>query len=555
MTTQAHDQLTADIYQRVRTAVEKSDGSFKGSMPSIDAAIAWMRNAAIREELRMIKSISSTKLELSGCPFYMEKSEFGEIVLKGDFDFTPEFESFNGKYTSLYEVTMRQFAAGLVNCANHGTFYRLKAALVEKLSKDLDPALTAKKLTRLRLTIHGDMRRPKDKLDRVPMSLRLLNNLPLKSEATVLAKPMWDHGFLDKEIYRMCVRLFGLRFNLADYNWVARHKETIFRCAKENPAMVRLLLLPVADDRHECPLVKSRIAHDGKLPHGYGPSEEYHAYERAVIYARTPVNAGLNAYQAAKAVLKSRGLTDAGWKWLCKQKPSFFIEVNLSAEACRVISELAMRQVGILPRIKRLGEAISEAERNKQVPLLAIFLKAIVAKEIPATSYQRWQLVFDYVFRSADRPSMEKTTWASLWRKQERWHRDIFQAQMAARANGFEYQEWNPLVGHIEEGKYSAHELINTTELIEEGTVMQHCVGGYGPSCVRGHSYIFSIRKDGVRLSTLELSLYQGTLRIRQNYGVRNTACGLAERRIAKIVLAQANKVLRERNMKLRKAA
>lgn len=544
MTTQTYDQLTADIYQRVRTAVEKSDGSFKGSMPSIDAAIAWMRNAAIREELRMIKSISSTKLELSGCPFYLEKSEFGEIVLKGDFDFTPEFESFKGKYTSLYEVTMRQFAAGLVNCANHGTFYRLKAALVAKLSKDLDPALTAKKLDRLRLTIRGDMKRPKDKLARVPMSLRLLNNLPLKSEATVLAKPMWDHGFLDKEIYRMCVRLFGLRFNLADYNWVARNKATIFRCAKENPAIIRLLLLQT----------QFRIAYE-HLPHKYGGFNDYHAYERAVIYASTPVDAGLNAYQVAKAVLKSRGLTDAGWKWLCKQKPSFFIEVNLSDATCRVISELAMRQVGILPRIKRLEEAIFEAERNKQVPLLAIFLKAIVAKEIPATSYMRWQLVFDYVFRSADRPSMEKTTWASLWRKQERWHRDIFQAQMAARANGFEYQEWNPLVGHIEEGKYSAHELINTTELIEEGTVMQHCVGGYGPSCVRGHSYIFSIRKDGVRLSTLELSLYQGTLRIRQNYGVRNTACGLAERRIAKIVLAQANKVLRERTMKLRKAA
>lgn len=555
MTTQAHDQLFEDIYQRVRSAVEKSDGSYKGSMPSIDAAIAWMRNAAIREELRMIKSISSTKLELSGCPFYLEKSEFGEIIFKGNFDFPPEFNSIRGGYPSLYEVTMRQFAARLVNCANHGTFYRLKAALVEKLSKDLDPALTATKLMRLGLTIHGTMMRSKDKLERVPMSLRLLNNLPLKSEVTVLAKRMWDHGFLDKEIYRMCVRLFDLRFNLADYNWVARHKETIFRCAKENPAMVRLLLLPVVDDHHECPLVNSRIAYDGKLPHGYGPSEEYPTYERAVIYARTPVNAGLNAYQAAKAVLKSRGLTDAGWKWLCKQKPSFFIEVNLSAEACGVISELAMRQVGILPRIKRLGEAIIEAERNNLVPLLAIFLKAIVAKEIPATSYVRWQLVFDYVFRSADRPSMEKTTWASLWRKQERWHRDIFQAQMAAQAKGFEYQEWNPLVGHIEEGKYSAHELINTKELIDEGTEMRHCVGGYSGSCVRGHSVIFSIRKDGIRLSTLELYMYQGEFRIRQNYGVENTPCGLAEQRIAKIVLAEANKSLRERHMKLRKAA
>ena len=101
MTTKTPDQLTDEIYQRVRTAVEKSDGSYKGSMPSIDAAIAWMRNAAICEELRMIKSISSTKLELSGCPFYLEKSEFGEIILKCDFNFTPEFDSFKNNISNI----------------------------------------------------------------------------------------------------------------------------------------------------------------------------------------------------------------------------------------------------------------------------------------------------------------------------------------------------------------------------------------------------------------------------------------------------------------------
>ena len=55
-------------------------------------------------------------------------------------------------------------------------------------------------------------------------------------------------------------------------------------------------------------------------------------------------------------------------------------------------------------------------------------------------------------------------------------------------------------------------------ELVDEGRVMKHCVGGYGYRCAEGSSIIFSMRKDGISLITIEVDGKSIGCRILQMY-------------------------------------
>lgn len=75
---------------------------------------------------------------------------------------------------------------------------------------------------------------------------------------------------------------------------------------------------------------------------------------------------------------------------------------------------------------------------------------------------------------------------------------------------------------------YSGFEFVQlqtTEELVEEGTAMHHCVGGYSFNCLNGNA-IFSMRKEGRRWSTIELggnwSSDNIDLRIVQNHSIDN---------------------------------
>lgn len=67
---------------------------------------------------------------------------------------------------------------------------------------------------------------------------------------------------------------------------------------------------------------------------------------------------------------------------------------------------------------------------------------------------------------------------------------------------------------------WSVHELISSDELYDEGDAMHHCVGAYDWHCVAGDSAIFSLRRDGFRILTIEID--SETRDIRQAYGACN---------------------------------
>ena len=62
-------------------------------------------------------------------------------------------------------------------------------------------------------------------------------------------------------------------------------------------------------------------------------------------------------------------------------------------------------------------------------------------------------------------------------------------------------------------------------ELIEEGTVLDHCVGTYGATVARGDSCIFFIRRaDAPDKPWYTLQVELKTVKELQNHGLRNCA-------------------------------
>lgn len=62
-------------------------------------------------------------------------------------------------------------------------------------------------------------------------------------------------------------------------------------------------------------------------------------------------------------------------------------------------------------------------------------------------------------------------------------------------------------------------------ELVDEGSALHHCVGGYGPTVAKGESCIFFIRRaDAPEKPWFTLQVEIATLKVIQNHGLRN--CG-----------------------------
>ena len=115
-------------------------------------------------------------------------------------------------------------------------------------------------------------------------------------------------------------------------------------------------------------------------------------------------------------------------------------------------------------------------------------------------------------------------TWGQLSRLSEAWH-----AEVVARAADEAAKEqikaealkeaskkspfapssgsrWEPILGAHSRDGWTAVELLTQAQLSEEGSAMGHCVSSYSGVCRRGEKRIFSIRLNGERRCTMELS-------------------------------------------------
>lgn len=143
-------------------------------------------------------------------------------------------------------------------------------------------------------------------------------------------------------------------------------------------------------------------------------------------------------------------------------------------------------------------------------------------------------------------------TWGQLSRLSEAWHAEVVAraADEAAReqikaealreaskkapfapSSG---SRWEPIMGAYVRDGWTAIELLTQADLSAEGSAMGHCVSSYSAHCRRGDKRIFSIRLNGERRCTMELSssskssLHElgedASLAITQNKGKHNAS-------------------------------
>ncbi|BCP53818.1 hypothetical protein K32_24350 [Kaistia sp. 32K] len=117
--------------------------------------------------------------------------------------------------------------------------------------------------------------------------------------------------------------------------------------------------------------------------------------------------------------------------------------------------------------------------------------------------------LMDFFARNPDRLH-SKLTFDGALAAADRWHIELGRrrteaAQLEALGIGFDQLiDYGSLPETIEAGSYTFHALRSAEALFSEGAAMRHCVATYIKDVVFGVSRIYSIRKDRIRVATVE---------------------------------------------------
>jgi len=106
---------------------------------------------------------------------------------------------------------------------------------------------------------------------------------------------------------------------------------------------------------------------------------------------------------------------------------------------------------------------------------------------------------------------------------------------------GYEWKAhgWNWSFADGSEDSWEFAELTNGRQLYEEGRYMQHCVGGYSGRCASGTSAIFSLKRNGNRVITIEVNPKSCTLI--QSLGKGNRSPKKEETKVIRLWMTNIN--------------
>lgn len=304
----------------------------------------------------------------------------------------------------------------------------------------------------------------------------------LADDERVLGKVLWDSGIIDREVFGLGVRINGFRFSMKLYNQCATSFEALTARVKEAPNMVPWLL-----NRE----VNELMTHQ-------------------------------TVWRDLKNGFIAQGGTSQGWKWLCAQGQTWFRHLDMRPPVVELVNRLAALQLGRVPYHHGLmGRLVYRQDPR----LLDVFKAAMVAyrkRKLKVSEFQDYNLIFDYLHR-VKTATTKGATWASLLRKQREWHLEEARRELARRKEQGGCLGWAPIVQSLSIKRIEAKSLNTSDELWEEGTTMQHCVGGYDQACYRNQSRIYSMTEAGHRVATLEIRLVDKTWTIGQLYGPGNS--------------------------------
>lgn len=234
---------------------------------------------------------------------------------------------------------------------------------------------------------------------------------------------------------------------------------------------------------------------------------------------------GSTYFEDLRHFLIAHGLTLQGWRFLIKQEqpvqryvlkffpPSrrimagFTTFINLLAQAMQT-EPMQMRRcpaaLGGIERIldKTRGRPDPVREENARIFLRALMRARLDASEERNLDHET-QDVSDFVY--ACPLVLKGVSWKSLCRRSDDWHRSLL-----IEVDPASDVRWPALLPHLTLGSYEAVELDCGYLLAQEGLEQRHCIGTYVNACSSGASRIFSLRREGKRVATVELQRRHG---------------------------------------------
>lgn len=348
---------------------------------------------------------------------------------------------------------------------------------------------------------------------------------------------------MDREIGSLCMKLYGLSAGSLDYTIVANNKKEVEDTLEKAPGIlpvwrdivVREMWRKSDQRRKERMRDRDECDFDDLLGSFKEKRDEIEpsAFYISEIFKYTEVDNYQfpNIVQKVRDTLMGMGLTNAGWRFLIKLKPIYTSKLmfgnDLEKEFVPLINWLA--EIGYVPRFTTIKPFMQNIRHHAKTPSLTAMVRAGL-KEAQKTKgvknffENQFMLVLDWMTNSAeqrrgyDEPvegefymrinrqvtldaNQKKASWAWFMRQQQAWHQI---AAQRAKAN-VKQEVWESRLGEVEVRGYQVVPLTTAHDLIDEGKDMHHCVGSYTRNCLEGRSRIFSIRKDGVKLATLEI--------------------------------------------------
>jgi len=162
--------------------------------------------------------------------------------------------------------------------------------------------------------------------------------------------------------------------------------------------------------------------------------------------------------------------------------------------------------------------------------------------------------ISDYIFRDRFNGNFNNMTWQDLRHLSDEWHREIELQELPYDFDFIEdinkqkenqiNKKWekktviNDFTLTVDEKTWTINEITTGKLLYEEGKDMHNCVSSYLHSCISGHCAIFSVKVNGKRMATLEISTNNSEFQLVQAREKMNAS--IKNEEIKKIILIWA---------------
>lgn len=303
----------------------------------------------------------------------------------------------------------------------------------------------------------------------------------------------------DRELLRATCLVFGAGASIRDYNDMARAGARVLaRITREVPN-----LAPVLAARVRCLARKAKPEATLGLM-GAARAELMHAAGQGRLAKRDWKWLSHQSNSTVRALLESAAMDDAA------TTASLGIRLFAAARVTRppaVVIRLAMPGGAIARALDVVKETGDESRLDDLARLVRLAIAEWRRRAIQGQSLRFMRDDLGYLIdwwidlaREGADLIPQNAGWASLVRRQQRWH------QMIILRNPEFLLHWRSAVPAHEAAGYRVVPLTDSLMLAREGMEMRHCVASYARDCAAGHTRIFAFESTACgERATVEL--------------------------------------------------